>query len=126
VDPFGAYYFDGNQHWNKENILDWWGKSEERVNYIIERYADELNLPTHPHITSWRIGGEVFTGQLFGPSRPIPENYKYWLDFYQLQMKGYLEWYIYKLYDQTVYLPPFNFDWTRKENLDKLFYSKQP
>ena len=123
-DPFGSYYFDGNENWNNKNIAVWWNKSEERVNYIIDRYKEELNLPDKPHVTSWKIGDEVFTGQLYGPPRPIPENYKYWLDFYQFKMKIYLEWYIFKICGQTTILLTFDFDWTKREELDKLFNSK--
>ncbi len=126
IDPFGAYYFDGSQHWNKDNILEWWGKSKERVNYILDRYYYELQLPEKPHVSSYKIGKEIFTGQLFGPPRPVPENYKYWLEFYQHDMKRYLEWYASKLHGQSIMLPPFSFDWSKKEDLDKEFISKQP
>lgn len=124
-DPFGSYYIDGSLHWNKDNILEWWEKSRERVEYIIDRYNNELNLPDKPHISSWKIGGKIFTGHLYGPPGAIPENYKYWLDFYQQDMKHYLEWYIYKLHSQHVVLPTFSFAWSQKESLDKVFISKR-
>ncbi|RYE12427.1 MAG: hypothetical protein EOP45_22875, partial [Sphingobacteriaceae bacterium] len=47
-DPMGAYYFDGNQNWDKENIFMWWGRSEERIMYILSNYEKELNLPAQP------------------------------------------------------------------------------
>lgn len=121
VDPFGAYYFDGNENWNNENIVGWWNKSEERVNYIIDKYNDELNLPDKP---SWKIGSEIFTHPDYEPSRPVPENYKYWLDVYQFEMKIYLEWYIFKLCGNKSILPTFDFDWAKREELDKLFNAK--
>jgi len=123
-DPMGAYYFDGNQNWNDENIAMWWSKSEERIAYVIDNYRNELDLPAQPHINSWKIGGKLFTGQLYGPPRPIPENYKCWLDFYQFKMKEYLEWYILRISGQAVMLPALNFDWTRREELDKIFNYK--
>lgn len=124
VDPFDAYYFDGNEWWNEENIIAWWNKSEERINYIIDRYEEELHLPENPHITSVKIGDKIFTGHFFGPIRPIPENYKYWLDFYQFGMKGYLEWYIYTIHQQKTTLPTLDFNWAKKEGLDNFFKSK--
>lgn len=125
IEPFGAYYFDGTQHWNKDNITEWWRKSEERVTYILERYKDELMLPEKPHVSSWKIGDKIFTGQLFGSERPVPENYKYWLDFYQFHMRAYLEWYLYKIHGCAIDLPVFNFDWSKRKQLDKLFFSKK-
>ena len=124
-DPLGSYYFDGNQNWNWKNIASWWDRSQERINYIIDRYNEELNLPEKPHITSWKIGDKIYSGQLYGPPRPIPENYKYWLDFYQFEMKGYLEWYIFKIHGEIIVLPTLDFDWTRKQELDKLFNTKK-
>ena len=113
VDPFGAYYFDGNQYWNTELIVDWWSKSNERIAYILERYCDELNLP------------DVLDRPLYGPRNPIPENYKSWLDFYQNGMKAYLEWYILKLSNKQTKLEDIKFDWTRKFEFDNLLKSKQ-
>ena len=57
----------------------WWQKSNERVNYILDRYHDELNLPV------------ILDRPFYGPRERIPENYKSWLDFYQKGMKAYLE-----------------------------------
>jgi hypothetical protein len=126
LDPFGAYYFDGNEWWNENNVTAWWNKSEERLHYIIDRYRDELYLPAKPHITTWKIGSKIFSGQLFGPPRPIPENYKYWLDFYQFNMKTYLEWYIFKIHGQKLILPLLDFDWSKRKVLDALFRLKNP
>jgi len=111
-DPLDSYYFGGNLKWNKKNIAEWWKKSNERVSYIIERYKEELHLP------------DPLYRPLYGPRQAMPENYKYWLDFYQFSMKEYLEWYIYKLHALTVNLPAFSFDWTRRLELDKLYFSK--
>ncbi|SFM85365.1 hypothetical protein SAMN05428949_1048 [Chitinophaga sp. YR627] len=120
IDPFSAYFIDGSQHWNKDNIFEWWSKSKERIQYIIDRYDDELNLPEEPHISKWDFGGEIRYYHLFGPSKPIPENYKYWLDYYQYDMKNYLEWYLFKLHAKAYMLPSLEFDWSRKEALDKV------
>lgn len=124
-DLFGSYYFDGNQNWNLEKIISWWDRSEDRINYIIERYKAELGLPDKPHITHWKIGEKIVTGRLYGPPRPIPENYKYWLDFYQFEMKDYLEWYIFKLHGQKIILPTLDFDWARKQEFDELFNTRK-
>lgn len=106
IDPFGAYYFDGNIHWSKELIIKWWLKSSERIAYVLDRYDDELHLP------------EVLDRPYYGPREGIPDNYKNWLDFYQTGMKEYLEWYILKLTKQVTSLEKFNFNWTRKQQLD--------
>ena len=113
IDPFGSYYFDGNKNWNKTNILDWWNNSEERVSYILDNYKAELNLP------------DILDRPLYGPRQPIPENYKFWLDFYQYGMKEYLEWYLSKIHNQTIHLPKLSFDWTRRNELDEIYYSKR-
>ena len=113
LDDFAVYHFDGNIHWNKANIMDWWDKSEDRILQIIESYKQELYLPQRAsHQTQ-----EDY-------QRPIPENFKYWLDFYQFGMKHYLEWYIQKQENETVTLPDLMFDWTIKEKLDKILYLK--
>lgn len=109
IDPFGAYYFDGNRNWTTELIIEWWRKSDERVNYILDRYQDELNLPA------------ILDRTLYGPREPIPKNYKNWLDFYQKGMKEYLEWYILKLNNEEIILDDFSFDWSRKNRLDNCF-----
>jgi hypothetical protein len=113
VDPYGAYYFDGNQNWNAENVLEWWNKSEERISYILDNYKAELNLP------------DILDRPLYGPRQPIPENYKFWLDFYQLSMKEYLEWYISRIHKRTIHLPQLSFDWTRRNKLDEIYNTKR-
>jgi len=112
IDPFGAYYFDGNRHWTTELIIEWWRKSDERVNYILDRYEDELNLPA------------ILDRTIYGPREPIPKNYKNWLDFYQKGMKEYLEWYILKLSNQEIILEDFSFDWSRKIMLDAKWFRR--
>ncbi|ACU61837.1 hypothetical protein [Chitinophaga pinensis] len=124
IDPFGAYFIDGSQHWNKDNIFEWWDKSKERVQYVINRYDDELNLPEEPHISKWDFNGEIRHYHLLGPVKPIPENYRSWLDFYQSGMKNYLEWYLCKLHAKAYMLPLLEFDWSRKEALDKILAEK--
>lgn len=113
IDPFGAYHSDGNENWNPFNILQWWNKSEERVNYILDRYKIGLNLPTD-HQKGLNI-----------PVDPVCKNYRNWLDFYQFGMKEYLEWYITRISNQPVSLPSLNFDWTKKEEFDQLFKDKK-
>ena len=113
VDPFGSYYFDGNQNWTSKLIIEWWSKSNERITYILEQYQDELNLP------------DILDRPLYGPREPIPDNYKNWLDFYQKGIKEYLEWYILKLSNQKTILEDLNLDWSRKNELDELLKSKK-
>lgn len=112
-DPFGSYYFDGNENWTTELINDWWSKSNQRVEFVLGLYKDELALPDIPD------------RPLYGPSKPIPENYKNWLDFYQNGMKEYLEWYIFKLSNQPAKLDSFDLDWTKKDKLDILLMTKK-
>ncbi|MDF2189345.1 hypothetical protein [Paraflavitalea sp. CAU 1676] len=96
IDPFGAYYFDGNLNWTTELIKEWWLKSNERISYILDRYEEEICLP------------DVLDRPLYGPREGIPDNYKNWLDFYQIGMKEYLEWYIFKLTNQRTNLLNLN------------------
>lgn len=104
---------DGNENWNSFNILQWWNRSQERVNYILERYKEGLNLPT-----------DLQKG-LNMPVDPVCINYRNWLDFYQFGMKEYLEWYITKINSQVVNIPSLNFDWAKKDEYDLLLKSKK-
>ena len=113
LDDFEGYHFDGNIHWNKANIINWWDKSEDIILEIIEAYKQELYLPQKAS----QLNQEDY-------QRPTPENFKYWLDFYQFGMKHYLEWYIQKLDNEQVTLPDLMFDWTIKEKIDKILYLK--
>jgi hypothetical protein len=108
TDSLEAYFYDGNENWTKELIINWWSKSEERVACILELYDRELNLPPVPDELS------------FGDIEPIPQNYKNWLDFYQNGMKEYLEWYIFRLCGEQMELDDINIDWSKKEGFDKL------
>lgn len=112
LDDFEGYYFDGNCCWNKDKIIAWWDKSEERIAAILELYKQELYMPQK----SINIDEDF--------KRPTPENFKYWLDFYQGGMKSYLEWYIKQLTSETVELAELQIDWTIKEKLDKIFFLK--
>ena len=112
IDPYDAYYFDGNKNWTSKLIIDWWSKSHERITYILDCYQYELNLP------------DILDRPLYGPRIPIPENYKNWLDFYQSGLKEYLEWYMTKINTYPVTLNELNFDWTRKNKLDNFLKSK--
>lgn len=112
LDDYEGYYFNGNCCWNKENIIAWWDKSEERIAAILELYKQELYMPQKAGNTD-----DDF-------KRPTPENYKYWLDFYQGGMKNYLEWYTKQLTGETVVLAELQIDWAIKEKLDKIFFLK--
>ena len=113
VNDGDGFYVDGNKNWNKTNIIDWWAKSEERINYIIEAYKNELFIP----ISSYSVAK-------IPKQRPTPENYKFWLDFYRYDIKQYLEWYIYKIENTVIELPELRFDWCLKEKLDKFLSTK--
>lgn len=110
LDDFEGYYFDGNCCWNKDNILAWWDKSEDRVAAILELYKQELYKTAKEDKEDFK--------------RPTPENYKYWLDFYQGGMKHYLEWYLEQLSGEKISLPELQLDWSIKEKLDKIFFLK--
>lgn len=103
IDPFNDYYIDGNQQWTKELIIAWWLKSNERIDYILDRYHAEIN------------------GR--GKWDATPESFRSWLNFYQHGMKEYLEWYILELGNQPTILPALVVDWTRKQQLDDLLRS---
>jgi hypothetical protein len=113
IDPFDSYYFDGNKNWTPELIKNWWANSPKRIQYVLTLYEAELDLPDN------------LNRPLYGPRMPIPGNYKHWLDFYQNNMKAYLEWYILRLSQQHIILDEVNFDWTARKHLDKLFNSKR-
>lgn len=113
TDTFDAYFYDGNENWTKELIINWWSKSDVRIAYILELYDRELNLPEVPDELS------------FGDIEPIPENYKNWLDFYQNGMKEYLEWYIFKLSGEQMELNDIRLDWSGKERFDKLLDERE-
>lgn len=112
LDDYEGYYFDGNKHWNKQRIISWWDKSEERILAILDLYKQELYMPQKASNAD-----EDF-------KRPTPENFKYWLDFYQGGMKSYLEWYIKEMTGETVVLAELQVDWSIKEKLDKIFFLK--
>ena len=113
TDSNDAYFYDGNENWTKELIIDWWSKSEERIACILELYDKELNLPEVPDELS------------FGDIEPIPQNYKNWLHFYQNGMKEYLEWYIFRLCGQQIELNDLHIDWSRKAGFDKLVEERE-
>jgi hypothetical protein len=113
TDDLDAYFYDGNENWTKELIIDWWSKSDVRIACILELYDREINLPEVPDELS------------FGDIEPIPENYRNWLDFYQNGMKEYLEWYIFKLCGLQMELNDINIDWSRKEGFDKLLGKRE-
>lgn len=124
VDPFEEYYFDGNRFWNKANIIDWWQDSEQRINYITDIYNSEINKISHPDTKAALTDTEINWYHLEGKLSAVPEYYKYWLDFYQYGMKGYLEWYILRITGEICKLSDLDFDWTKKLELDQIFNSK--
>lgn len=118
VDPFGAYYIDGNQYWTNERIIDWWSKFDKVIDYMVGLYSKELKLPSNPHESLWNFNGKIEVMHLFGPSVPIPLNYKCALDFYQNGLKEYLEWYMKFNSNETIKLKTLDYDWSKKEMLD--------
>lgn len=108
-----GYYADGNKYWNKTNIIHWWAKSEERIQCITEAYKTEL---------FGLINNNCAPNTL--KQRPVPENYKLWLDFYRHEMKQYLQWYIYQLENTVVELPELRLDWSLIEKLNDIFNAK--
>lgn len=118
MDPWGGYYFDGNDYWTNEKVIDWWAKFEDIVTYMIDRYQDEFQLPTNPHNRLWDFGEGVKEMHFFGPIKPLPENYKAALDFYQNDIKNYLEWYMEYNNGSYIQLDEFEYDWSRKDKLD--------
>jgi hypothetical protein len=113
VNDGDGFCADGNKNWNKTNVTEWWAKSEERIDYIIEAYKTELFTPL-----------TKYSAAKTSKQRPIPENYKLWLDFYRYDMKKYLEWYILKLVNEVVALPELTVDWCLKDKLDKILTTK--
>jgi len=112
LDDYEGYYFNGNKCWDKNKVIAWWDKSEERIAAILDLYKQELYMPQKASHAD-----EDF-------KRPTPENYKYWLDFYQGGMKNYLEWYIQQLTGKYISLQELQIDWSIKEKLDKIFFLK--
>ncbi len=96
LETYGSYYIDGNSHWNSEKIKEWWSKAVDRINYLLERYNEELSREINP---------------VYGPNRRVPENYKACLDYYQFEIQDYLEWYIFNLENIEIKLPKIDFDW---------------
>lgn len=45
VDPFGAYFINGNAYWTPDKVIEWWEGSKERVDYIVKVYQLELEGP---------------------------------------------------------------------------------
>jgi hypothetical protein len=116
--PLAGYYFDGNKYWTNKRIVKWWNGIETVINYMVERYDEELRLPTNPHRRLVDLGDGPKEIQLHGPGKPLPENYKSALDFYQYGIKEYLEWYMKINNGVTVNLQGVKYDWSRKLELD--------
>lgn len=109
TDPFSQYYCDGNDYWNRSNVTEWWENSPDRISYILKLYKDELNIPIRQPIP-------------YDP--PKPQTFHYWLDFYQHNMKSYLEWYINRLHREFIDLPAIDYEWSKKEELDSILKSR--
>ncbi|KXX66739.1 hypothetical protein [Flammeovirga sp. SJP92] len=119
VDPFGGYYFDGNDYWTNERIINWWSRIDTVIEYMTHRYEEELQLPLNAHNTLYDFGKGLEEAHFFGPTNPVPENYKSALDFYRHGLKEFLEWYMEYNNGSTVELDTLVHDWTYKEKLDK-------
>ena len=125
-DPFGGYYFDGNDYWTNERIIKWWAKIESVIVYMINRYEEELQLPLNAHNSIYDFGKGPEESHFFGPTTPMPENYKHALDFYQYDLKNYLEWYMEINNGLTIELVELKFDWSRKDELDNKLKTFNP
>lgn len=119
VDPWDGYFLDGNSYWTNEHILNWWAGIKKIVDYMVVRYEEELKLPKNPHNTIWDFGDGTKEMHLYGPSTPLPVNYKAALDFYQYGLKNYLEWYSKINNGQTVQIQNLEYNWDKKLELDK-------
>lgn len=119
TDPFGSYYFNGNYYWTNQRIIKWWSKIESIIDYMILRYQEELKLPSNPHNTLYDFGEGIVEAHFYGPSDPLPKNYKSALDFYQNELKEYLEWYMEYNNGSSVELDILDYDWTNKKKLDE-------
>jgi len=118
-EPFGAYYIDGNEYWTNEKIVKWWNKIESIIDYMVDRYDEELKLPANPHNSLWDFGNGIEEMHFFGPMEPLPENYKSALDFYRFELKDYLEWYMKTNNGLSIKLDDINYNWGRKMKLDE-------
>jgi hypothetical protein len=119
VDPLGGYYVDGNQYWTNERIIKWWSQIDIIIDYMVERYSEELELPSNPHNSLWDGGGGLKEVHFFGPPTPLPYNYKALLDFYKYSLIDYLKWYMQYNNGSCQKLTELNYNWIRKEQLDK-------
>jgi len=126
VDPLGGYYIDGNKYWTNEKIIEWWGKFEFVIDYMVDRYEEELRLPANPHNSLWDFGNGVKEMHLFGPIEPLPQNYKSALDFYQFDIKKYLEWYMEFNNGVAIKLDEIDYNWNKKLELDKQIKTFNP
>ncbi|MEH0154112.1 hypothetical protein V6R21_08170 [Limibacter armeniacum] len=126
IDPFGGYYFDGNNYWTNERIITWWSKIEIVIEYMIDRYEEELQLPLNAHNTLFDFGKGPEEAHFFGPVTPMPENYKSALDFYQTELKNYLEWYMVTNNKSAAKLNELDFNWSEKVELDKKLKNFNP
>ncbi len=126
VDPLGGYYIDGNKYWTNEKVIEWWGKIESVIDYMIVRYDEELKLPANPHNSLWDFGDGVKQIQLYGPPKPLPENYKSALDFYQFDIKNYLEWYMKLNNGLSIKLDDIDYNWDKKMELDEKLKTFNP
>ena len=119
IDPFGGYYIDGNEYWTNEKIVEWWEKGESIIDNMVDRYDKELKLSSNPHNSLWDFGKGIKEIHLLGPIEPLPENYKSALDFYQFDLKDYLEWYMKTNNGLSIKLDNNNYNWDRKMKLDE-------
>jgi hypothetical protein len=126
VDPYGGYYFDGNIFWTNERIVEWWNKVDIIITYMIDRYEKELQLPANPHNRLYDFGKGLGEAHFFGPIKPVPENYKSALEFYQFDIRKYLEWYMEFNNGIAVKIDEIVFDWNKKKELDEKLKTFNP
>ncbi len=126
VDPLGGYYIDGNKYWTNEKIIEWWEKIESIIDYMVNRYEEELQLPSNPHNRLYDFGKGLKEAHFFGPIKPLPQNYKSALDFYQYDIKNYLEWYTTFNNGISIELKKVDYNWDKKIELDELLKTFNP
>jgi hypothetical protein len=126
VDPLSGYYIDGNKYWTKEKIIEWWEKIESVIDYMVNRYEKELQLPSNPHNRLYDFGKGLEEAHFYGPIEPLPKNYKAALDFYQYEIKNYLEWYMKLNNGKTIELRKVEYNWSKKIKLDNMHKTFNP
>lgn len=126
TDPLDGFFIDGNTYWTNDKIIKWWSKTDTIITYMIDRYSEELQLPANPHNSLWDLGNGPQEMHLYGPEKPLPQNYKSALDFYQFELKNYLEWYMEFNNGSSITLPELDYKWDTKIDLDEKLKDFKP